>query len=158
MGKRGPAPAPRGLKLLRGDPVSRINLSEPQPVGDIVPSRRLEPDEQAIWDRLAPMLKAQRVLTSNDCAALVQYCAMEAENDRAWADVHAHGAVLHETRVGTGGVEYGITITNPMWLVVTKTADHMLRIGARFGLTPSDRSQLSVPEAHVPHPADAYLS
>lgn len=54
MGRRGPAPTPTALKLLRGETrPSRINRDEPLPVGELVPiPSDLSPEAQAVWRRV----------------------------------------------------------------------------------------------------------
>lgn len=146
MGKRGPAQAPTSLKLVRGDRKSRINTDEPRPAGVVAPVCELGPAEREVWDRMAPDLVRQRVLTSNDCQAFTEYCIVAATLHAAWAEVRVTGMWNEKGRA-------------PAWHVAMDSLDRLLRIGARFGLTPSDRSQLSVPNDETSaHPAEAYLT
>ncbi len=125
MGERGPAPKPTALRLLHGDRKDRINLHEPIPGStDVLPPRALSDEEQAIWDRLAPDLISKGVLTHWDVdlfLSLIRYI------------------LLHERALDE--VERGEVSS----LRVAKEAfSHLVTLAGRFGLTPSDRSKLSI--------------
>lgn len=149
MGKRGIAPAPTALKVLHGVKPSRINQAEPKPdAGDVQPPRELDPRAQAIWDRLAPDMIRKGVLTPWDVDSFATFCSMVVVNQDAVADVEEHGTncttVVREMSDGT--VIYDLR-KNPAWQVARESATLIVTLGGRFGLNPSDRSQLSMGEA-----------
>jgi P27 family predicted phage terminase small subunit len=149
VGKRGIPPAPTALKVLHGVKPSRINQAEPKPdAGEVVPPRVLDPRAQAIWDRLAPDMIRKGVLTPWDVDSFATFCSMVVVNQEAVADVEEHGTncttVVREMSDGT--VIYDLR-KNPAWQVARESATLIVTLGGRFGLNPSDRSQLSMGEA-----------
>jgi P27 family predicted phage terminase small subunit len=149
MGKRGIPPAPTALKVLHGVKPSRINQAEPKPdAGEVLPPRVLDPRAQAIWDRLAPDMIRKGVLTPWDVDSFATFCSMVVVNQDAVADVEEHGTncttVVREMNDGT--IIYDLR-KNPAWQVARESATLIVTLGGRFGLNPSDRSQLSMGEA-----------
>jgi P27 family predicted phage terminase small subunit len=141
--KRGPAPKPTNLRKLHGDRKDRINNAEPIPgKADIVPPAWLgetECGERAleIWAEIAPDLASKEVLTPWDVDQFAAYC-----------DVTARFQEL-ATKLGKRGTTYTINakqgkLRHPevgRYLEFLKASS---QLGARFGLTPSDRSQISI--------------
>jgi P27 family predicted phage terminase small subunit len=149
MGKRGIPPAPTALKVLHGVKPSRINQAEPKPdAGEVQPPRQLDPRAQAIWDRLAPDMIRKGVLTPWDVDSFATFCSMVVVNQDAVADVEKNGTsittLVRETFDGTCIYELR---KNPAWQVARESATLIVTLGGRFGLNPSDRSQLSMGEA-----------
>jgi len=149
VGKRGPAPAPTPLKLLRGvdkkNP-SRINKSDPQPAaGEVTPPAWLPERARKVWTRLAPDLKRKGVLTPWDVDAFADLCALIVINAEALADVDENGASC-TTLVGVtrDGTEVYDLKRNPAWQVARESTALIVTLGGRFGLNPSDRSQLKI--------------
>jgi P27 family predicted phage terminase small subunit len=137
MGKRGPAPKPTVLRVLHGDRKDRINQGEPQPSGgEVVPTEELEGAARRAWDRIAPDLVRQGVLTAWDAQAFTTYCQMIAHYQEASRCLEAEGMTA---RGAAGGV-----IKSPYWQIMRDAVAVMTTIGGRFGLTPSDRAQLSL--------------
>lgn len=143
MGKRGPAPTPTALRLVRGETrPSRVNRNEPKPplAEPVEVPEYLDADAQKVWQRLAPSLKARGVLTPWDVDLFGAYCT---------AVVHHRRAVrlVNETAVALKS-EAGV-VKHPAMQIVRDQAQLMTTIGSRFGLTPSDRSSISLePEEH----------
>lgn len=151
MGLRGQAPRPTPLKLLAGvDKVhpERVNLAEPvvpdDPDADLsVPPDELEDDEaRDLWAKTAPICLAMGTLTSADREAFAGYCAAAALQRRAYRE--CAGAEVIEVELHTGVRKL---IRNPWFDVWTQAFTQQLRAGARFGLTPSDRSSIRMPES-----------
>lgn len=138
MGKRGIPPKPTALRVLDGDRPSRINREEPSPaVAEVIaPTVDLDDDARAVWDRLAPDLIAKKVLTAWDADAFTTFCATAATYQEAARELAANGMVA---RGAAGGV-----IKSPYWQIMRDCIGVMTTIGARFGLTPSDRAQLKI--------------
>lgn len=132
------------LKILEGDRSSRINTNAPAPaVGDIRMPSWLPARAKRLWQALAPDLQHREVLTPWDVPLLAQWCVAAAQA----RDAATHLAQEGEVIAGAKG-----RVKNPWFQVWRDSMDVMLRIGARFGLTPSDRGQLKLPE-----PDDAEL-
>ena len=142
MGKRGPAPKPRRLKLLDGTyrPDRDAGMPDPEPLKVVPkPPTWLSPDGKREWKRVAAQLIALDVLTDPDLAALEGYCASYAR------------AVRADRALQRGG----LTMKTPQGLIprpevaVARTAwAEARRFAQEFGLTPSSRSR-------VPHAGDA---
>src|ERR1051325_3456696 len=81
MGKRGPAPTPTALKLLRGNPGRRpLNVDEPQPppveAGSPLAKcpKWLTGDARTLWNRVAPGAIRSGLLTEVDLPAFEALC------------------------------------------------------------------------------------
>jgi P27 family predicted phage terminase small subunit len=146
VGRRGPAPAPTALKVVRGTRESRINRAEPKPSESTVePPAWLTLADAAteqghesaldVWRRMAPDLEKRGVLTAWDVEAFAVYCD---------AVVHFRQASLEVARDGMTVQGVRGVVKNPAVTAAKDYADLMQRYGARFGLTPSDRASLSV--------------
>ncbi len=163
MGRRGPAPRPTALKLLHGidkhNP-DRVNRDEPRPdEADIVAPAWLSPAALEVWDTVADDLAAKGVLTAWDTEAFANWCDAVARRRDAAAHVEREGAVVEADVFNKNGDIAGTrTVKNP-WLLALDAADAQVRYyGARFGLTPSDRSQLSIGQADTGLSAERLLS
>ena len=137
MGKRGPAPKPTSLRILQGDQPCRINKNEPQPAAGEVIKPELSDEAGAIWDSLADDLERKGVLSPWDVHAFATYCDAAAQHWQAREEMGNNGGQVTTNDKGT-------LIKSPWFTVWKDTAEVMQRYGARFGLTPSDRSQLSL--------------
>lgn len=146
MGKRGPAPAPTQLKVVRGDRESRINRSEPKPRdGAAAAPGWLSDDARAVWDRLAPDLIKQRVLTDWDVDAFAAFCSAVVVHREAAADVERNGTnITVVDRELSNGTLLFTTRKNPAWQVARESAQLITTLGGRFGLNPSDRASLTM--------------
>lgn len=144
MGSRGTKPGPTALKLVKGVKPGRVNRSEPIPVdADRCPP--LSDDAMEHWDRLAPELRRQGVLKANDVEAFGRFCTALADWWTARAHIDSEGAVVEAPVFNKNGDITGHRLQRNQWWLVAKDADDaLLRLGARFGMTPSDRSQLKV--------------
>lgn len=150
MGKRGVAPKPTALKMLEGGRADRINRNEPQPPADaVVAPDWLSVDARAVWDRLAPSLEAKGVLKSWDVDSFATLCCVVVESRDAHVDLAANGnrVTVVERELADGTIIYSER-KNPNWQIAKEAAGMIVSLGGRFGLNPSDRSQLSIePEA-----------
>ena len=131
MGRRGPAPKPTALRSLRGERMS----GEPVPASTGVSCpESLSAAAKAVWDRLAPDLERKGVLTPWDVDAFAFYCDAIVRHREACERLDAEGVVVTGARGGP--------IRNPWAMTWRETAEVATRLGARFGLTPADRSQV----------------
>ncbi|WP_340382299.1 phage terminase small subunit P27 family [Streptomyces sp. SS7] len=147
MGKRGPAPKPTQLRVLHGDRKDRINADEPQPsAGEIAAPDWLGDRALEVWDAYAPDLEAKRVLTAWDVEAFAAWCDAVARRRDAAEHVDEEGAVVEMPVFNKNGEETGTRRGKNPWLLALDAADAQVRTyGARFGLTPSDRAGLKIP-------------
>lgn len=137
MGRR---PEPTELKLLKGTEASRVNHAEPKPADDAIkPPYRLRRQTAAVWRRLSPDLIAKGILTAWDVDQFAVFCEATATFREAREHLDAEG---YTAQGSAGGV-----IKSPYWQIMRDAAAMMTTVGARFGLTPSDRSSIVTPEA-----------
>lgn len=146
MGKRGPAPKPTNLRLLHGDRKDRINTDEPVPADvDITIPTWLPASARSLWRQLAPDLQAKGVLTAWDVEAFAIFCDAAARRRKAVKELKARGEVMEVPILDMAGEVAGYRLQKNPWTLVLNEADAQVqRYGARFGLTPSDRSQLKI--------------
>ncbi|MEW2383367.1 P27 family phage terminase small subunit [Micromonospora sp. NPDC047707] len=145
MGKRGPKPAPTALKLVRGTRSDRVNTAEPVPsTVDIEPPDWLTDAAVAIWDVYAPDLIRKGVLTAWDVEAFAVVCDAAARRRAAAIALAKEGEVVQLPVFDKNGKPTGFRTSRNPWLVVLGQADRQLQTwAARFGMTPSDRAQLT---------------
>lgn len=131
---------PTALKLLHGDDKKnpqRINRAEPVPAADVVvPTVVLSGDALVAWERLAPDLCRKGVLTPWDAQAFTTYCQTVAHYNEA-------SRCLEESGMTARGAAGGV-IKSPYWQIMRDAVSVMVTLGGRFGLTPSDRTHLSI--------------
>ncbi len=143
----GRRPKPTALKLLQGNPgKGRLNAQEPvqAPVGPDfdVPPPELEGDAVAAqeWARVAPLLRACRMVSEAERGVLVALCQQWSRYREAQAKVIQLGMVVKTPA--------GIPITNPYLAVSDKALAACLKIWVELGLTPSARSKIAaLPQA-----------
>lgn len=147
MGKRGPAGKPTALRVLHGDRKDRINTDEPQPdAGEVAAPDWLGDRALEVWDAYAPDLEAKRVLTSWDVETFAAWCDAVARRRDAAEHVEDEGAVVELNVFNKNGELTGTRRAKNPWLLALDAADAQVqRYGARFGLTPSDRASLKIP-------------
>jgi P27 family predicted phage terminase small subunit len=151
---KGRKPKPTALKLLQGNPGKRpINRNEPQPRAKAPGCPTWLPAEgKAEWRRVVPELDRIGMLTKVDRAALAAYCAAWALLVRATRDVEANGliaeAVDKEVETVDGVVHLIVRRTkNPAVLIARDAAAQVRQFCAEFGLTPSARSRMDLPDS-----------
>jgi len=151
LGRRGPAPAPTGLKLVRGDERRRINLDEPRPLpGPVERPGYLSKLAVEEWERVAPHLVAMRTLTPADTTALAVYCEAVARW-RVLAEVVAKSPPVIQ-------VESGLLVKNPAYSQARDAAIEVRMYAREFGLTPSARAGIRVDVHHHAETAARLLS
>lgn len=142
----GRTPAPTRLKVLKGERKDRVNDAEPVPgeLEVVVPSEvAADPVASGEWDRLAPDLIAKRVLTAWDSEAFGDYCLATARAQEAYRHLRAEGEVIDQDVFARDGAVTGSKLVRSPWSMVLRDALAVkAQRSARFGLTPSDRSQI----------------
>jgi P27 family predicted phage terminase small subunit len=140
VGRRGPAPAPTRLKLLKGTEPGRINVNEPKPLDQaatkpVYLSKRASEE----WDRVAPHLEHMHTLTGADETALAVYCEAVARW-RGLAEVVSNSPPVIQRE--------GILVKNPAYSQIRDAAIEVRMYAREFGLTPSARAGIRVDHYH----------
>ena len=141
MGRRGPAPTPTNLRVLRGNPGKRaLNQNEPKPDADRPACPRwLAPEAKAEWRRVLPQLEATGILTIVDRASLATYCQAWARYVEAERMLSQYGAVLK--------AEHSDYVQVSPYQTISRQSSQIVKAFAtEFGLTPGSRSRITVPE------------
>lgn len=151
MGRRGPAPSPTNLRVLKGDRPYRINRDEPKPRDELPePPGWLSAGGRGEWDRIMPDLVAMGTAKQADSSALAAYCEAVALLATLAEVVARTGPLL----VGADGAVH----KNPA-VSQFRDASASVRLWAReFGLTPSARQPLRVSVDHNGLAAERLLS
>ena len=132
MGKRGPPRKPTALKLLEGNPGKRrLPDDEPAPKRGkpVCPPWVCDFGKQ-LWAKYAPDLIREGLLTKRDEEEFAGYC-----HERAIYAMYSD--LLKELKPKSPKVERYRAIA-------LKANDRAQRLGARFGMTPSDRVGMHV--------------
>ena len=156
MSRRGPAPEPTTLKLLKGNPGRRpINDREPRP------KRRrprcpqwLDADAKATWKQLVPELEQMGVLTRIDGNALARYCVLWSRWKRAEQFIAKHGEA-YPIKDEKGNLKDLHQF--PQVGVANKLAVQLTRLEQEFGMTPSARTRIRVEAQHHEDEFEAFL-
>ena len=121
-----------------------MNRNEPKPplAAPVAPPDYLDADARTVWDRLAPSLVTQGVLTAWDADLFGAYCTAVVHHRRAVRFVNETAPLLKSPD--------GI-VKHPGMQVVRDQATLMVTLGGRFGLTPSDRAGIAMPPVEAGH-------
>lgn len=146
MGARGPKPKPTNLRVLHGDKKSRINKNEPIPSdAEVRIPGHLSDGATAVWDRLAPELVERGVLTTWDVDEFAAFCDAADRTERSRRTLDAQGEVTEQAVFDRNGKQTGYRVAQNPWFQIWKTSNELMqKFGARFGLSPSERSQIKV--------------
>lgn len=141
MVSRGPVPKPTRLRIIEGNPSKRpINDREPRPTLKAPACPRwLMPEAKAEWRRVMPELERLGLLTQLDRAAFAGYCQSWARYVEAEAKVEQYGEILK-----AAGSDY--IQQSPYVIIANKHLQMARAFCQEFGLTPSSRSRMQVPE------------
>ena len=150
MGRRGPPPKPSALKRLEGtyrpDRAARNELE--LPVGLPEAPNWLDLEARNEWARVVPVLHETGVLTTLDGGRLADYCMTHSLAIKATRRYQREGLVIRSPQ----GIK-----AHPA-VAIAKDARAQARIlAAEFGLTPSGRSRVSVPEKRPSDGAAEFL-
>ena len=122
MGKRGPAPAPTKLKLIRGARPDRINEQEPSPEDHLpVPPADLAPAAAQVWMRVMAECGGSGVITAADTDVLRVYCEAVARYEEAAVALGRSGPLVK-------GARHGDLVKNPLHQIVRDDADLVVRL------------------------------
>lgn len=139
----GPAPMPTALRVLHGGRSAagdRINKAEPvAPRGKPeAPKFILEhPEAKVVWDEVVGWLAEMRLETPADRDSLAVYVMAVVQHREAERTLQDEG---YYTTGSTGQM-----VKHPATVLVAEAAKRIAVFGAKFGLTPSDRSRVVAP-------------
>jgi P27 family predicted phage terminase small subunit len=138
LGLAGRPPKASALRVLEGKPGHRPLRNEPKtrPVAPKMPAWLL-PEAKTNWRRLAPELERAGLLTAVDGAAFAA-CL------QCYARWRAAETVLDELGM-TITLASGYAQPRPEVAIAHKYLTLAAQLGARFGLTPSDRGRMTLP-------------
>ncbi len=142
MGRRGPAPEPTRLKLLKGETRPSRVRSAPAP-RDVKPTMPTDMDTaaQMVWKRVMREFGPANVITAADTDVLRCYCeAVSRYTDAARMLAQSSPLVRGAERRG------GELVRNPLHQVVRDNADLVKLFARELGLSPAARSSLTMPE------------
>jgi len=143
----GPPPKPTRLKLLQGNPGRRpLSENEPQPeIGRPTRPHWLLPEAKREWSRIVPELLRLGLLAKIDRAMISMWCQCWGMYVEAVKDIRQNG-MSYSKEDGYEGQRPSVAVMNHM-------IEKMTTLSAKFGMTPSDRSKISVPQ---PEAKDAF--
>ena len=139
MAPPGRKPKPKRLQLLQGRPGKRPPANEPKPP-PIAPECPdwLADEAKEEWRRVAPKLERLGLLTEIDRTALAAYCQEYARWVEAEAVLAEVGMVIE--------TEKGYLYQRPELGIARKALQLIKSWCAEFGLTPSSRARMNLPE------------
>lgn len=137
---RGRKPKPTILKVLDGNPGKRpLNDREPVPnQGQPECPDWLDEEAKAEWERVVPELEQMGLLSPADRAALAAYCTAWSRWKQAEEMVRKFGTIVKSP-------EKGFPMKSPYLTVADQALETMRKLMVEFGLTPSSRSRIKVP-------------
>ena len=140
MAKPGPKPQPTNLKLIRGNPGKRpLNTSEPTPDMQMPePPDGISAAALSQWRIVAPQLHKIGILSLLDATALEMYCVAYGNWRDAQEKIRKFGPLV---KAKTGFLQQ-----SPYMQIANKAFDQMRAMISEFGMTPSSRSNISVPD------------
>lgn len=137
MGKRGPAPTPTNLVLLRGNPGKRaVNRNEPDPRPGATCPTWLDREAKREWRRIAPELERLELLTVIDRAALAAYCQSYSRWYEAERIVKREGLTIETDK--------GNVIQHPAVGIANQAMKQMHNFLSDFGMSPAARARLAI--------------
>lgn len=148
MAKPGPAPKPVELKILEGNPGKRPlpnSHPKPQPVAPRIPYG-IYPRARKFWKEHGPKLERLGILTEVDGPAFTMLAIH-------WALAFEAARVIRDDGLSTVD-ENGSVRKHPLLQVLRDNSTAFRLYAAEFGLTPSARGNLDIPE---PADGDAFF-
>ena len=161
MGRRGPAPDPSWLQLIKGNPGKRPeNKLEPKPkrVAWQEPPEYFDEEHRKVWFSVSRELNEMEILTSADAFPLERYVVFLLRWRACQAVLARAGGKFTYAVRGPGSAEQrnasGVVIVPeipgpvkffkpiPEVRILQELSSHLLHIEDRFGLSPSARSRI----------------
>jgi len=151
MSIRGRKPKPTAIKLLNGNPGKRpMNANEPKPKPSIPKCPKwIEPEAKKEWRRIVKELEKLGLLTNLDAAMLIAYCQSYARWKEAEDFITQHGSILK--------TQSGYIQQVPQVSIAQTYLKIMKDLCSEFGLTPSSRSRMSIPNQREDDEFEVFL-
>lgn len=145
MSIRGRKPTPTHLKILEGNPGKRpLNMNEPKPRPVTLPCPKwLDTEAKREWRRISKELEVLGLVTVIDRVALAGYCQAYARWKEAEEFLQKHGTIF-VIKDDEGKSKYMQQV--PQVSISLKYLQIVKAFCAEFGLSPSSRSRISVPD------------
>jgi P27 family predicted phage terminase small subunit len=151
MGRRGPKPQPASIKEAKGNAGRRPIGSDPALPADqtvdgasvaeassaIEPPDWLKKEGLVVWERHAPRLVAQRLLTATDVAPFARYCRNFARWLKMQRIIDKEGET-YESESAHGKLKRA----HPAFLIADRIERGLLAIEDRFGINPAERQRI----------------
>lgn len=130
----------------------------------------LKKDGLKIWDRLAPTLRAAKLLTDADSATFGRYCRnfarwlkMQATLDEEGETYETETYLNAEAPAGEGGAAPAVRKNNlkrahPAFLISDRLERQLLATEDRFGLNPAERQRIFAARAQTGVSGDLFAS
>ena len=135
---KGRKPKPTNLKKLQGNPGKRrLNKRQPKPRASGLEPSAVGAREVAFRDVVAPVLRKAELLTDADLPAFEMMTAHFAIAQEAAACIRAIGFTTYKTGRGR---------KRPITQVFRDNSTAFRAYAVEFGMTPSSRSRISLPE------------
>ena len=136
----GRPPKPLELKVLHG--TDRADRRPANPV-KVAPKKVscpkwLDKIASKEWRRIVKLLYSLKLVTELDVAALASYCNSYSLLQKAQEEIDARGLIITTTE--------GNLIQNPAVGIVNTQKKMINTFCSKFGLSPSDRSRLEIPQ------------
>jgi P27 family predicted phage terminase small subunit len=132
MGKRGPRPVPKTLRIARGTDKKRPRPNEPEEVsGEMIKPEWLGVFASEKWDELIPILRGRRTYAPAYVDFLAAFCQAYDDMRRADAAITANGDE-YLTSEKTGAL-----YLHPAVGIKLNAIDRMAKFGREFGLSPT---------------------
>jgi P27 family predicted phage terminase small subunit len=151
-GRAGRKPVPTELKLIRGNPGKRKVNTKGHPATGTAPDKPDWLTEEASneWDRVVSELDRLKMLAKVDRAALVGHCEAVSQLREATEDIAERGVtvVVLEREFEDGTKLYAKVAKNPAVTVAQAAMGQIRGFCAEFGLSPSARARMTMPEAN----------
>jgi len=137
----GPRRQPNALKKLKGNPHQHTLVPEPKveyPEGIPAPPEDLPENAGSEWVRVAKILHGAKLLAKIDLSAFEMYCRIYDRWIQAERMVVKVGLIIKTPN--------GYPIQNPLLTVINASLTQMRNFLCEFGMTPSARSRIHIPE------------
>lgn len=143
----GRPPKPTNLKKLEGNPGKRpLNKKEPKVTKPARCPAWLTKEAKREWARIAPILKEMGILTAADQISLAVYCQAYADYIQTQKIIQKKGMTYeYVNKAGVANV-----VSRPEVLIAQKNAEIIRKFCIEFGLTPSSRGRIQLPEEGGP--------
>ena len=136
--KPGPRPKPTNLKKLQGNPGKRrFNKREPKPRASGVELNAMTEREAKFRDAIAPVLRTANLMTDADVPAFEMMTVHFAIAQEAAELIHRLGITTRKDGRGK---------KRPLLQVLRDNSTAFRAYAVEFGMTPSSRTRISLPQ------------